>query len=415
MADDIKTVADAEFGDGNYKSCFARSVAVNAQHKHPKIEPRKSSDGNEEISDGLCFFSRDRPEPVRFRKNSRVVAEESRRFSCGSIGYPKYPPTCSPRLKELPIENMVNNSKIETLQWQLKEIEKSREMYRAVMKQVVTFLEKAHHSLEDLGKRLNRKNSVPRSRSEHHITPDDAISNPPSRKASVDGDASSFLWNSSKKQEDAQPEKLAQEAYRLLRTARSVLSTREPNLVQADEPCDVEFLAQLAKEFPQTPEHRPQRATSFYVSPKLILPDHEPKISTAFNRKLSLQLTDVRRTSGKSRVSLAADTYSDFVAGTTKVDFEGHQDKGKGSPPAGSVSSAEDESGFSSLNSYQEVGLPGAEEVSARSVLLRSMLHSGEQQPRDVWQKPVSNGQHKRWHSSPAEHLDKQSVKVLWV
>ncbi|KAJ8945923.1 hypothetical protein NQ318_016751 [Aromia moschata] len=76
---------------------------------------------------------------------------------------------CSSRISEIPVENFVNQSKIETLQWQLKEIQKSREMYRAVMKQVVTFLEKAHHSLELLGCRMNRKNSVTRSKSEHQI------------------------------------------------------------------------------------------------------------------------------------------------------------------------------------------------------------------------------------------------------
>lgn len=42
-------------------------------------------------------------------------------------------------------------------------------MYKAVMKQVVTFLEKAQHSLELLSSRRNRKNSTPRSRSDHQI------------------------------------------------------------------------------------------------------------------------------------------------------------------------------------------------------------------------------------------------------
>lgn len=42
-------------------------------------------------------------------------------------------------------------------------------MYRAVMKQVVVFLERAHRSLEILGCRLSAK-TVPRSRSEHHMT-----------------------------------------------------------------------------------------------------------------------------------------------------------------------------------------------------------------------------------------------------
>lgn len=42
-------------------------------------------------------------------------------------------------------------------------------MYRAVMKQVVVFLERAHRSLEILGTRLNTK-TVPRTRSEHHMS-----------------------------------------------------------------------------------------------------------------------------------------------------------------------------------------------------------------------------------------------------
>lgn len=41
-------------------------------------------------------------------------------------------------------------------------------MYKAVMKQVVTFLEKAHQSLEQMGSRINSK-TVPRSRSDHQI------------------------------------------------------------------------------------------------------------------------------------------------------------------------------------------------------------------------------------------------------
>lgn len=107
--------------------------------------------------------------------------------------------------------------------------------------------------------------------------------------------------------EEIPPDKLAQEAFRLLRTAQSLLNTREPDLARVqptvEQEEDIEFLSQIAKEFPSdqsTPtntEIRPQRATSFTVSPKLILPGNDVKISTAFNRKLSLQLSEVRRNS----------------------------------------------------------------------------------------------------------------------
>lgn len=43
-------------------------------------------------------------------------------------------------------------------------------MYRAVMKQVVSFLERAHKSLEILGTRINtQQSSVHRSKSEHQV------------------------------------------------------------------------------------------------------------------------------------------------------------------------------------------------------------------------------------------------------
>lgn len=106
--------------------------------------------------------------------------------------------------------------------------------------------------------------------------------------------------------EEIPPDKLAQEAFRLFRTAQSLLNTREPDLARIETPekeDDIEFLAQIAKEFPSTPttptisEQRHQRATSFSLSPKLILPGNDVKVSTAFNRKLSLQLSEVRRNS----------------------------------------------------------------------------------------------------------------------
>lgn len=47
--------------------------------------------------------------------------------------------------------------------------ESSREMYRAVMRQVVTFLERAHRSLELLGTRIKSNTRLPRPQSEYFI------------------------------------------------------------------------------------------------------------------------------------------------------------------------------------------------------------------------------------------------------
>lgn len=46
-------------------------------------------------------------------------------------------------------------SQVTTLQWQLRQVEASRQMYRAVMEQVVSFLQKTHKNLDLLQNRLD--------------------------------------------------------------------------------------------------------------------------------------------------------------------------------------------------------------------------------------------------------------------
>lgn len=251
---------------------------------------------------------------------------------------------------------------------------------------------------------------------------------------------------------------------------------------------DLDFLVQLAKEFPPL-ESRPQRTTSFSLSPKLLTPERDLRTSAMLNRKLSLPLNcmESRRNSlhkesakaGKSSDSTKGSiAESDPVMGN-ETDFNrehrnsGNSDKStnennkykhrrykvdlekSNSPPMDNVSSAEDESGFSSMNSFQDVGLPTVnstvcEEVSAKEALLRSMLHStpihgdlsgsllstttnnsnlyrpqenGEKCEKysnldeiKLWQKPGNHIFHQRRNSSPAAAAkEKTSMKVLWV
>lgn len=251
---------------------------------------------------------------------------------------------------------------------------------------------------------------------------------------------------------------------------------------------DLEFLVQLAKEFPPL-ENRPQRTTSFSLSPKLLTPERDLRTSAMLNRKLSLPLNcmesrrnslhkepaEIGKSSDSTRGSIAE---SDTTMGN-ETDFSkehrnsGNSDKLKNenskyryrrykpdletsnSPPIGSVSSAEDESGFSSMNSFQDVGLPTVnstvcEEVSAKEALLRSMLHStpinngdlsespmraadaanlyrpqenGEKSDKysnldeiKLWHKVGNHIFHQRRNSSPAAATkEKTSMKVLWV
>ncbi|XP_074028262.1 uncharacterized protein [Leptinotarsa decemlineata] len=479
MSDKVQFDLGGEYENPSYKSCFARSIEVNSHGKEPKSLDYKQlkSENKDEGGHLKKQLAPSRPftpdfqgsDIVRLRKNTRSGLDETRRYSCGNINNTRRTSLCLDRRTNLPVENISSQSKIETLEWQIKEVQKSRDMYRAVMKQVVTYLEKTHHSLELLGSRMSRRHSVHRSKSEHqleHSRGSIDISLQQTVNRTLDEhQLKDIQWQQSKAEEptpeEIPPDKLAKEAFRLLRTAQSLLNTKEPDLAQNDHPeNDIEFLAQLAREFPP-PEHKPQRTTSFSLSPKLIQPETEMKISTAFNRKLSLQLCDSRR---NTRIFRNVDSARGSVA---ESDTELVNDNGmffnpksksekSNSPANGSISSVEDESGFSSMNSFQEVGLPlinstMTEEVSTKSALLRSMLHNNsdysslsitlnrdsmmetispsescdrQEEKRTVdnvklWQKPSSlppsTPQHKRWFSSPVEEPASQSMKVLWV
>ncbi|CAH1366742.1 unnamed protein product [Tenebrio molitor] len=452
-----------DFDDGNYKSCFARSVAVNSQYKQLRMsDPRQLQPEEKDSSQESFKRLTIRPLPpviepivegVKLRKNPQTGGEDVRRLSCSSISSSRRTSLCSSRISEIPVENIVQQSKVNTLQWQLRE---SREMYKAVMKQVVTFLERAHRSLELLGNRLNTKQTVPRSKSEHQIVADengmDTLNSTADYAMFRD-----FTWRRPKKQElpseEIPPEKLSQEAFRLLRTAQSLLSTQEPKLTSAnDTPDDLEFLAQLAREFPPASDIKPQRTTSFSLSPKLLTPEKDTRIATAFNRQLSLQLNETRKTTYKYSHSRStpretlvetefmSSTVNDLVKNhhisliSDKPKFK-HDSEKSNSPPAGSISSVEDESGFSSMNSFQDVGLPiVGDEVTAKNALLRSMLHNNVEHLNGfmrtveasdkndnieddvkLWQKP-DHVSHKRWSSTPVNcSSTKQSMNVLWV
>lgn len=242
-----------------------------------------------------------------------------------------------------------------------------------------------------------------------------------------------------------------------------MLNTREPNLanVNPESTDELEFMAQLAKEFPLI-EPRPQRTTSFSLSPKLLTP--ELRTSVVFNRKLSLPLngTEQRRSLLKESFKMSKSpesnrnsiAESDLVlnendfnkecrssvqsdksvnGGKYKCGKHRQEPEKSSSPPMGSISSAEDESGFSSMNSFQEVGLPlvnsTCEEVTSKEALLRSMLNGNTDanyttnndkchsiDDVKLWQKPDSYIYHKRRNSSPADtSKEKTSLKVLWV
>ncbi|XP_050073798.1 uncharacterized protein LOC126561596 [Anopheles maculipalpis] len=225
------------------------------------------------------------------------------------------------------VESVILQTQVETLQWQLKQVDSSRHMYRAVMEEVVRFLDRCYRSLDALQSgQIGRSKSVlqvskasggvqhhhqqhhqqhqhdsdsssassPRARSStnlvdvqqksytkagittghnghldhqhqhqpssltlinsassasQHVAPstlheDDCVV-PPSPASSY-STFRDFTWRRSPKRtqtlpissNEVDPEKLAQEAFRLLRTVQNLLNTQEPTLAQSTNALD---------------------------------------------------------------------------------------------------------------------------------------------------------------------------------
>ncbi|XP_058066975.1 uncharacterized protein LOC131216485 [Anopheles bellator] len=219
------------------------------------------------------------------------------------------------------VESVILQTQVETLQWQLKQVDSSRHMYRAVMEEVVRFLDRCYRSLDALqtasaqmgrsksvlqvsGKNPGSQHPQPPQQHQHqhhhhHDSDSSSASSPRARsstnlieapkaytKASGGGGgkngrleqqqqqpsslslagtalheddcvvppspASSystfrdFTWRRSPKRtqtlpiscNEVDPEKLAQEAFRLLRTVQNLLNTQEPTLAQSTNALD---------------------------------------------------------------------------------------------------------------------------------------------------------------------------------
>ncbi|GJQ70782.1 hypothetical protein Trydic_g710 [Trypoxylus dichotomus] len=454
-----------------FKSCFARSVVVNSQHRQKTTNTRQlqakdsfiKNKGSLEDNVSNCESSSNEALHVRLVKNDYKPVEDIRRFSCHSATNSRRESLCTTRpLPNIPIENIMFQSQIDTLQWQLKQTEASREMYRAVMKQVVSFLDRAHKSLEILGTKMNnQQNSVHRSKSENLVSI--KVDNGTLRSITDATQYEDSFWKQIKKTEllpeEIPPEKLSQEAFRLLRTAQSILNTKEPDLAninKINEPeDDLNFISQLAREFPQ--DNKP-RVTSISLSPKLLIPEREATIlPNRITRKLSIYSNhsngEEQRILESPREDLVSLSDNNSLLSSEKQQLSENQEPRRQSnykcdseksvsPPVSSISSTEDESGFSSMNSFQEVGLPISasslsEETLTRDALLRSMLHDDSsddfyslqnykvndsyslknskfESPRDsqkLWAKS-GNVSHRRSNSTPVDTISKESVSM---
>uniref|UniRef100_A0A1B0CGT1 Putative lateral signaling target protein 2 n=1 Tax=Lutzomyia longipalpis TaxID=7200 RepID=A0A1B0CGT1_LUTLO len=382
------------------------------------LSPRKSPDSAE------C-------EVLRLRKKCQNLVEENRRLLNVTHNGSSTPS----------VETMILQNKVDTLKWQMQQIESSRQMYRALMESVAHFLERCHMSLDAMQQKesLCRSKSAlqmiphdlevpatssptrPRSSSnmsdlELHLPPhrpEDLLENSMDSIQSVPSSYSNFrdfTWRRSPKRRIGQSptsggatmevDKLSQEAFRLLRNVKNLLNTQEPMLSQAKSVFDdsLTFVSATAK-------------------------DTNP-LNLLFGRKV------VKR---ESRCSLRSTSDSNSTA-SSKPETDEELPERPSPIPCRTSSNLkvggciEDESGFSSMSSFQEIGLPLISSTQ-RSSSVSSDSTAPDSDPPASFAKvglPLTHF-HRRWDSAPAVppkngalfcsriRPEDEGMRVLWV
>ncbi|XP_071870251.1 uncharacterized protein [Bombus fervidus] len=403
------------------------------------------------------------------------------------------------------VDNVFLQTQVETLQWQLKQIEANRQMYRALMEQVLRFLDRARKSLDILHEKSNPKDKkltgrFPRSHSVHTVHADSSsihVSSAPSSSTSsrfmksksvtqispCTTNFREFTWSMLRRNDtahctpprnksqdlnkthdgvvyktptspeldpnDIPPQKLSQEAFRLMRTVQSLLSMREPDLARVSSTENNESSPSPVEHHRYDNHHNEVSMTlqdGSYVNATCLQEaigynrcssyDHGNESNTTDNDsrcllksssnivEISQSLHDllpgIRRSldttslnSGSSKTTEEEDLLPNNSC--YNVSISNHKriyvytptstpnrllrkvekkDKSSKSKATASMSSVEDESGFSSLSSFQEIGLP--------NVLPISPIR-GCHQEVGLPVVPLEKARHRRWSSTPAE------------
>ncbi|KAF3425354.1 hypothetical protein E2986_12526, partial [Frieseomelitta varia] len=372
------------------------------------------------------------------------------------------------QIPQVVIDSVFLQTQVDTLQWQMKQIETNKQMYRSLMEEVVHFLDRARKSLDILHAKSSHKDKslagrVLRSRSVYAVdadsSPNRATSASPtpstsrfarvksSGQISYTSNLREFtLWSLFRRTDSARstpprkkepqehlnktydsitykrpeldpdevpPEKLSQEAFRLMRTVQSLLSMREPDLARVSS-------TETSESSPSPVDHRldgdthndevnlqndlrdsarydrrsscenESNSTESSTSPKIAIVEvNENSEDLGKTAEKEVQLSNGNCCNGSTITD--HDLVSSAPASTStpyKCEKKEEEDK---STPAVSVSSVEDESGFSSMGS-QEVGLLNALPISP----MIKGCHTEVGLPK----VPLGRNRHRKWSSS---------------
>ncbi|CAG4984179.1 unnamed protein product [Parnassius apollo] len=337
------------------------------------------------------------------------------------------------------------NMEVETLRWQLAQTEANRQMHIALLKQIVTFLNRVkdhfdgqknedlprkHVPSRVLAKSLNF-NDLPRSRSVLHVNKNIDLTISPVRKISARKISKSIsnvngykncngLWSQSKLSlvpEHESSQKISEEMSRLITLANTVLSTNLPDLACACVNNNNDIDTKLT-------EDEIERPTSLNVTINFIKDESRSTIvnSSKSDNGVTNKVVEVSSINSNSDDCVSILSHQteleDKFSALNTLEKERDSSKSAIQPSNENVSEAfdkindynalsnfiEDESGFSSMSSFQEIGIPVISIIPPSPCKEVDYL----EEISDILEE------REKWKSDAIE-LDKQSVKVFWV
>ncbi|VVC93784.1 unnamed protein product [Leptidea sinapis] len=322
---------------------------------------------------------------------------------------------------------------VETLRWQLAQTEANRQMHIALIKQLVTFLSRVQEhiscqnnepivksrAISKMTSRVLNLTDMPRSRSVLHVNNGPEYSSPTkkinTRKFSksisnVNGfNDCNNIWNHSHLTlvpENETATKLSEEMTRLITLANTVLSTNIPNLACA--------YSDNGNESSLTNEEEESKQNMSVELLKTGESIDSNVCETGYKITISVEpekdLMDLFKVSD---ISINSDHTNDFNKKTETEDYPNQPDVRTDKISINTKSDfislsnyIEDESGFSSMNSFQEIGIP--------IISIIPPSPSKEISYLDRIPNIYNEKEEEKWKSDSVEY-DKQNVKVFWV
>ncbi|XP_072931308.1 uncharacterized protein [Epargyreus clarus] len=336
------------------------------------------------------------------------------------------------------------NMEVETLRWQLAQTEANRQMHIALLKQIVTFLNRVKEHIEcqkndtkkdvpparALPKSFNLAD-LPRSRSVLHVNKNIEYSISTTKKISTRKISKSIsnvngykdcsaVWNQSKMSlvpENETGQKISEEMSRLITLANTVLSTKLPDLACAcTENVDITAI-KLDEDFVKGSDLHNLSSSTL----NLIREDSSDGInvncnSVIFNAPVNKLENELDRNLDDFTQSLPPIICD--VEHTIKLFDKEHNRRCDIESPNGMPQNTvvkrndynavsnfiEDESGFSSMSSFQEIGIP----------IISIIPPSPCKEVGYLEEIPDIIEENEKWKTNTLE-LDKQNVKVFWV